>query len=49
MVCHQKIGVIKINRKVDLIASMVSYKTYQLKCTTNYNIKQDSKIKDKEN
>jgi hypothetical protein len=30
MVSHQKIGVTRINQKVDLIAATVSYNTYQL-------------------
>jgi hypothetical protein len=47
MVNHHGIGLKRINRKVNLNATMVPYNSYKLNAQSRENIKQGFKIKDK--
>jgi hypothetical protein len=49
MILYQEIGLTRVIRKVDHNASMAPHNSYELSAQSNQNIKQDSKIKDKEN
>jgi hypothetical protein len=48
MVNHQAIGLTRINMKVDLDATTISYISYKLNAQLKKNIEQRFKIKDKE-